>query len=249
MTEINAIIIDDEPSSAETLIWDLEGVRFPVNILGVGHGPEEGLELLKKHTPDILFLDIEMPKMNGFDLLRSLDKIDFSVIFTTAYDQYAINAFQINALDYILKPVTHESLENAIQKFVDSKKSEDWSSKISMLEELLQKNQKVFDKIAWPTSEGFEFISSKEIVRCESESNYTHIYLLNGQQLLVSKTLGVVEETIGSNSFLRVHKSHLINLNFIKRFVRADGGYIIMQDESSVPVARRKREDITNIVS
>ena len=245
--KINCIIIDDEPLSADALIWEIQGLQFDVEILGVANGAQEGLDLISKTKPDLVFLDIEMPIMNGFDMLRQLDRIDFSVVFTTAYDQYAINAFEIQAFDYLLKPVAGDSLERVLNHYIAEKASDQWMTKLENLHKILTKNNPGFNKIAWPTSEGLEFVAVEDIIRCESDSNYTHLKLVDEKTLLVSRTLGTVEEMINSESFIRVHKSHLINLGHISKFVKADGGYIIMQDGSQVPVSRRKKEEITSI--
>ena len=248
MTKIRAIIVDDEPLSADALIWEISDLKLDIEVAGVANSGSEGIALIEEIQPDLVFLDIEMPLMNGFDMLRNMNKINFAIIFTTAYDQYAINAFEINAFDYLLKPVTKEDLQRVLGRFSEAQTVDQWMSKLDGLHKILKKQNPAFDKIAWPTSEGMEFLSTDQIIRCQSESNYTHIILRDSGRLLVSRTLSIVEEMIDSKSFLRVHKSHLINLKYIRRFVRNDGGYIVMDDGSQVPVSRRKKEDLVQLI-
>ena len=249
MKKIRALIVDDEKLSADALIWELDGLNQDVEIVGIAHSALMGIKLIDEKKPDLIFLDIEMPRMNGFDMLRNMKRIDFSVIFTTAYDQYAINAFDINALDYLLKPVSGTKLNKALNKFIQQRSSNEWVDTLINLQRVLKSQDPNFRKIAIPTNEGLEFISIENIIRCESDVNYTRIYLLNEKPLFVSKTLSNIEEKIDSKSFIRIHKSHLVNLNYLRKFVKSDGGYVVMDDGTQVPVSRRKKEDLTQILT
>ncbi len=249
MTKINAVIIDDEKLSADALIWELDGLEYDIEILGIANSATEGIRLIEEKKPDLVFLDIEMPVMNGFDMLRSMDRINFSIIFTTAYDQYAINAFEINALDYLLKPVSADKLQQALDRFLSQKTSDTWVEKLEQLQRVLKQQNPCFNKIAIPTQEGLEFLVVDKIVRCSSDSNYTNIYLADEKPIMVSKTLGNIQERINSELFVRVHKSHLINLNYVRKYVKAEGGYIVMDDGTQVPVSRRKKDNLAQILT
>lgn len=236
---IKAVIIDDEELSIDVLQWELQGLNEPVEIVGTASDPILGIEVIKKTRPDLVFLDIEMPKMNGIELIGSFDQVDFNVIFTTAYDHYALDAIKKEALDYLLKPVQKEELEKAIQKHL-SKSNDQIGEKIQSIFQNVIRNEQ-HQKIIIPTAEGLEFVKIAEILRCESSSNYTYIFLRNGTKLLVSKTLKDVEQMIGSDEFRRVHKSHLINFNFVSRYLKSEGGKIVMEDGAEVPISRNKK--------
>lgn len=241
---IKAILVDDEKHGLEMLSWLLE--KYPnVEVLGAYSNPKEAVKSIENLNPDIVFLDIEMPSMNGFELLQAVGHISFSVVFTTAYDEFAIKAFKVSALDYLLKPIGKEELHAAIEKHI-SKANDDYQNQLKLLKQLVEKPTLNLDKIAFPTFEGLEFVKAHHIIRCEADDNYTHIHLENKQPFLVSKTLKEVEELLADHGFLRVHYSHLVNLNKIKKYVKGDGGYVIMEDDSSVNVSRSKKEVFLN---
>jgi len=188
---MKAILVDDEKHALETLEWELKQSKMDIEIVGKFDSSQEALIFLKKHTPDVLFLDIEMPFMNGFELLEALGQIDFEVIFTTAYDQFALNAFKVSALDYLLKPVDRSELEEALIK---AKNADAGRATREQLQFLAQKLKGENNKVALPSFEGLEFVELEDIVRCKSDSNYTNIHLVNGDKILVSKTLKQIEE-------------------------------------------------------
>ena len=186
---IRALIIDDEQLSIDVLQWELEGLGSQIEVIGTAHDPLVGIELINKLNPELVFLDIEMPKMNGLELLNHVEHISFNVIFTTAYDHYALEALKKEALDYLLKPIQKDELKKAIEKHI-TKSSDDIETRLDSVFSLLIKNQKP-GKIVIPTSEGLEFIKVESILRCESSSNYTYIFKRDKTKILVSITLKV----------------------------------------------------------
>jgi two-component system LytT family response regulator len=205
-------------------------------------GPAE--ELIRKMKPDLVFLDVEMPFGNGFDLLEKFEKINFSVIFSTAYDHYAVKAIKINALDYLLKPVDINDLKIAVGK-VEGKLKESNSDTTWQLEALLNniKEKGLVKKIAVPSLNGLTFINIEEIVRCESDVNYTNIFLTDRKKITVSKPLKEYEELLSEYNFFRIHNSALINMIHVKQYIKGEGGYLVMSDGVSVEVSRRKKAE------
>ena len=195
---------------------------------------------------DLLFLDVEMPGLNGFQLLDHLGDRKFDVIFTTAYSQYATQAFKARAFDYLMKPIDEEELKETIQDW-QKKKSDSQSQKqhLNELLDYLKKEGILKTKIALPISDGFEFIEVDDIMYCNSSSNYTSLYLASNKKIVVSKTLKEIEKTLEKFFFLRVHQSFLINPNFLKKYVHKDGGYLIMKNDKQIPVSPQKRKLIT----
>lgn len=238
---IRAIIIDDERHSCDALKMLLAKCCSQVEVAAICHSGGEGIKMIGELKPQLVFLDIEMPHMNGFQMLEQLPTINFEVIFTTSYDQYAITAFKFSALDYLLKPVDREELEKAVQKVLKT-----ISPPVSQqLEILLQKiNQPAItiQRIALPTMQGLEFVPVDSIISCSSNNNYTEFFLADKKKLLVSRTLKEVEDMLTDHSFLRVHNSHIVNLNAITRYVKGEGGYLVMTDGSSVDVSRSRKE-------
>ena len=238
---IKTIIVDDEQLSIDVLIWELEGLNTSFEILATTNDPIEALKLIKNLKPELVFLDIEMPKLNGLELLNQIEDISFNVIFTTAYDHYALEAIKKEALDYLLKPIQKEELEISIQRHL-AKSTDDVEAKIqSIFSKLLKQDEN--GKIIIPTSEGLEFVKIQDIIRCESSSNYTYIYKKDGSKLLVSKTLKDIEAMLPDTLFKRIHKSHLINFNSIEKYLKSDGGWIVLEDGSQVPISRNKKGD------
>jgi two-component system LytT family response regulator len=214
-----------------------------VQIIGEAKDVKTGVELLQIVKPDIVFLDIQMPDGNGFDLLRKLSNTNFHLIFTTAYDQYALRAIKFNALDYLLKPIDVEELKTAVAKALKLQKPK--NEEVNNLLSNLNKNPEEH-KIVLSTSEGMHIIKVKSIIRCQADDYYTNFYLDDGRRIMISKTLKESEELLNGHNFIRPHRSHLVNMAYIKRYVKSDGGYIILSDGTKVPVSRRKKEVIIN---
>lgn len=239
---LKAIIIDDEINSRKTLDSLLKKYCPEVEVAGIADSVKSGLEQIEKTKPDVVFLDIEMPGGSGFDLLEKAPKINFEVIFTTAYDQYAIQAIKFSALDYLLKPIDVSELKTAIQKIEKNKKQNIPNKNLDVFIKNIQFISS-HNKIALPTLDGLMFVQLNQIVRCESDGNYTNFYLTTGEKIMVSKTMKEFEDLLLANNFFRVHNAHIVNLQQIKKYVKGEGGYIIMSDNSQIEVSRRRRDE------
>jgi two-component system LytT family response regulator len=240
---IKAVLIDDIPSAIEMLRADLNQHCPEVTIIGTADGVVSGAKLLRQLTPEVVFLDIEMQDGSGFDLLEILPEINFKIIFVTASDQHAIKAFRFSAIDYLLKPINVADLQEAVGKVaqIDSREKvevllEHWSQ---------QEDQ---HRIALHTSEEIKIVNIKDIVRCESDNNYTYFHFLNGSKFLVTRTLKSFDILLSPHRFLRVHQSHLVNLNQVRSYMRSEGGYLLMADKSHVPVSVRKKAEVMEIL-
>jgi two-component system LytT family response regulator len=238
---IRSIIIDDERHSCDALKI-LIGKCCPlVNIAAICHSGVDGIKSINELNPQLVFLDVEMPYMTGFQMLEQLPAVNFEIIFTTSYDQYAITAFKFSALDYLLKPVDRDELEKAVQK-VSKKISPPVSEQLEILLQKINQPSVTVQRIALPTMQGLEFIPVDTITHCSSNNNYTEFFLGNKKRLLVSRTLKETEDMLTEYAFIRVHHSHIVNLNAITRYVKGEGGYLIMRDGSIVDVSRSKKE-------
>jgi two-component system LytT family response regulator len=242
---LKAIIVDDEPLCVETLAMQLAQYCPKVQIVAKFTDAGQALAHLQHNPPDLLFLDIEMPKINGFDLLNQLRPAAFPVIFTTAYDQFAIRAFKYMAMDYLLKPIDEADLLLAVQKVQDLTAPSRHAQQIAQLLEGYQLGLPRLQRIALPTTDGLEFVELADIVRCEANSNYTIIVLAGRAPMFISRPLKDMEEMLASETrFLRVHHSHLINVDRLKKYVRTDGGLVVMDDGTEVPIARSRKEAV-----
>ena len=239
---IRAILVDDEVHCLDTLSILLEENCPQVQILEKCRSPKLALESIRRLNPNLVFLDIEMPNMNGFELLEQFDTIPFAVIFTTSYDQYAIKAIHISALDYLLKPVDPKELVAAIRK-VERHKMAPSAEQFQMLLTQIQHKGGELTKIPVPTTEGLELIHADQILRCEADDNYTHIYLKDRTKIVASRSLKEVEGQLQNFPyFIRVHHSYIVNLNEVTKYVRGEGGYVVMTDGTSVNVSRARKE-------
>jgi two-component system LytT family response regulator len=243
---LTAIIIDDESKGRIALRQKLQDYCPMVEILGEASDGAEGIILIEKLKPQILFLDIEMPRMDGFEMLRQIEHKDFHIIFTTAYDQYAIKAIKYAAFDYLLKPVDIEELKAAVDK-AHQRTTQLTSKKLETLEHNLQ-SLHTLNKLAIPTLEGYLFFDISHIIHLEAQSNYTAIYFTDYPKLIASRTLKDFEDLLPSEIFFRPHHSHIINLNYIKRYIKGDGGQIEMQNGNFVTVARRKKDEFLKTI-
>lgn len=243
---IKAVIIDDELPSIETLQWKLENYCKEVEVVAFFDNPVNGVEYLKKTPPELLFLDIEMPLLNGFDVLEELGRtVTFDVIFTTAYDHFGIRAVKFSALDYLLKPVQNKELQLAVAKHLEKGRSKISPNQINALLDNVEAEKKgQSGKIALATKESIEFVAPGEIVACTSDSNYTIVFLSDGRKLLISRTLKDFEEMLSPHNFFRPHNSHLVNLEQVRKFMRHDGGYLILKNQMKVPVSKNRKEGL-----
>ena len=241
---IKAVIIDDEMHCRKTLSILLKEYCPEVQVLDQCSDAENGIESIKKFKPDVVFLDIEMPGMNGFDMLEQFSEIPFAVIFTTGYDQYAIKAFRYYAIDYLLKPIEPKELINAVHK-VQASKQVPATDQFQLLLNKINKREEVLPKIPVPTSDGYELIPVEDVLYCEAKDNYTYFFLKNKKKTIASRMLGDVEkEFIDFPFFVRVHNSYIVNIREVKKYVRGEGGYLIMSDESTVNVSRSRKEHL-----
>jgi len=244
---IRAIIIDDEKTSREALLGLITRYCNNVTIVDQANGYKSGLASIHKHNPDLVFLDIQMPDGSGFQLLEDVGQINFETIFTTAFDQYGIKAIKFSALDYLLKPIVPTDLVIAIQKLEQKKNSAAMSSSLKVLIENIRTKDDP-QIIVLHTADNMHIVDLKDIIRCASDDYYTKFFLTDGKSLLISKTLKEYEIMFGDQQFIRPHKSHLVNIKHIKGFIKSEGGYILMADGEKVPVSRRKREMVVNII-
>ncbi len=245
---VKAILIDDEMTSLQNLKQKLEEFCKQVTVVAAIQKPEEAISVIRNLKPDVLFLDIEMPKMSGFRMLEELGDYDAEIIFTTAYNHYAIEAMHISAFDYLVKPVAIEELENAVKR-LQEKKTIYTQERLHVLKESINQIKSQENKIAVPVSEGFEFVVIKNVLRIESSSSYSRIFFIDGKSILVTKLLKDFEDILTPYHFFRVHNSHLINLNYIKKYLRGVGGQVLMENGDLIDVSRRKKEEFINLLS
>lgn len=256
---IKTVIIDDEINAIEVLEILLKKNFNDIDIIATFTSSKEALEFLKNQYVDLVFLDIQMPFMSGIDLLEKLDRYNFHVVFTTAFDQYAIKAIKLSALDYILKPIDDELLTKAIEKYKKARKNQDMKEQISNLLQLYagstlgspQPNVTPMhhhsNKISISFQDKILFYDTDEIIYCQSNDNYTAIQLKNGEKIIASKTMKYFEDLLIPNGFLRPHQSYIVNTKYIEQYNKKDGGSLLMSDGSSIPVSRHKKEEILSL--
>lgn len=237
---INTIIIDDEVNSILSLQQDITMFCPEIAIVDTCSNGTEGILAIKRHQPDLIFLDLEMPLMNGFDMLEAIGPSDFNIIFTTAYDQFAVKAFRVNALDYLLKPIDSHDLIDAVAK-VKARQSKT-PHITNFLEQLKQLSSP--QKIPVPTRDGYELIAPEQIIYCKADGAYTHVFLENNRKLILSKSLGEATQLLPAGLFERIHHSFIVNLQHIVQFRKTDGTFIIMDNGDELSVSKSKREQL-----
>ncbi len=245
--DFRILIVDDEPYARNALRNLLQTNCPGVVLAGMAGGVKEALELLRQTPIDLLMLDVEMEDGTGFDLLDRIPNIHFNVVFTTAHDDFAIRAFRYHAIDYLLKPVDPDELVFAVNKAMQNRTFDVLKQQISNL--LNTATDKVFDRILLPTGEGPVFAQTTQITRIESYGNYTFVYLAPRERCLVSRNLKEFEEMLPQQLFFRPHQSHLVNMTFVKQFLKEDGGYALMQDGSKIPVSRRRKDAFLELLA
>ena len=238
---IKAIIVDDEQHCINALLKLVEPISNTIKITNTFNSVDEALLKVQEISPDLVFLDVQINDKTGFDFLEELETIPFEVIFTTAHEKYAVQAFKFSAVDYLLKPIDEDDFTQAISKLNLKIEAKDFSKKVKSLLSNVTKNdgQK---RITIPTSEGLEFLDVADIIRCESDVNYTTIYTNDKRSLVVSKTLKWFETLLQNAGFFRIHNSHLINLSYIKKYTKGKGGYVTLSYESNIEVSTLKKE-------
>lgn len=241
---MNAIIIDDETIARNTLKSDIKIYCPDINVIAEADGVKTGIAAIKKFNPDIVFLDVEMQDGTGFDILEQLNPSALKVIFTTAYDTYAVKAFKFSAIDYLLKPIDADDLSTAVKKLTTIIDTKSLQSSIKTLIENTRNVNKEPHRIVIASSDGHSIFSVNEIIRFEAERNYTKVIIQNEKPLLVAKTLKHFEDLLKDHRFERIHQSHIVNVSHIKKYISRDGGYLILSDGSNIPVAQRKKTEI-----
>jgi two-component system, LytTR family, response regulator len=239
---IRSIIIDDEPNNIENLQILLNQYCHEIDIVTTAINANSGIEAIQAYQPDLIFLDIQMPGGAGFDLLKGFANINFEIIFITAYDQYGIQAIKFSALDYLLKPININELKLAVEKARQKIIAKQKDYNIVNLLEYIKSGNKEIPKIALPTLQEIMYVRVDNIIRCEASNNYTLFYLQNGEKVLVCKTLKEFAELLTPHNFIRAHQSHLVNLHFVKSFLREDGGTLFLTDQTKVPISRQNRD-------
>lgn len=243
---LNTVIIEDEKKSREVLKNLIQSYCPNVNICGMAESVSTGVELIRSVKPDLVFLDIEMQSGSGFDLLERIGKVNFEVIFTTAYEQYALKAIKFSALDYLLKPIDIAELKTAVEKISMRNDRQNENEKVSQLIRNFSNKQE--PKITLSTSDGLVFVLVEDIVRCEAHGAYTIFYFKNRKSIMVSKNLKEFQLLLEDHHFFRIHNSHLINLNEIEKYKKTDGGSVVMSDGSNISISESRRQEFMNLI-
>lgn len=244
----SAIIVDDIDNSRVTLAHDLNEYCPQIKVIGEANSVETAIRELNNKKPEVVFLDIQLGDGTGFDILEKLGEFNFQIIFTTALDSYGIKAIKFSALDYLLKPIDPDELIAAVNKLDKDKKKEEVKDSINLLLENLRDIKPETKRIALNSIDKVHMVHIKDIIRCESQGAYTIFYLMNKEQIVVTKNLKEYEQLLDEHSFIRVHHSHLINFAYLKEYVKKDGGYAIMSDNTQVPVSFRKRNRLLEMI-
>lgn len=242
--KLKAIIVEDEEASRETLKNYLSKYCPDVNLMAMAESVQQGKQAIEKYNPDIVFLDIEMPYGNAFDLLEQLDDIDFEIVFVTAYSNYAVKALNMSAAYYILKPVDIDELVNAVEKIKKCKEDDKEVFHTKILMENIKRSHQQNQKIVLPQLDGFEVVEVKDIIRCEAQDNFTKFYMMDGSKHLICRTLKFFEDLLTDYDFLRIHKSHLVNVQYITQYKKGKGGQVKMTDGSMVDVSNARKEEL-----
>lgn len=249
MYQITAIVIDDEKNSREALIKKLQMNCPDVQLLSECCNGQEGIDAINTLKPQVVFLDIEMPQMNGFAMLQRLNKKDFHLVFTTAYNQYAIDAIRFSAFDYLVKPVDVNELINTINRIKEKAAAEHTGEKLDLLITHLVHEKKQPSKIAIATMEGIDFVPMEDIVYLEAVGNYTTVHIKSGKPILASKTLKEFEDILPGSRFCRVHNGSIVNIAFIQKFIKGDGGQVMLSNGLLLDVARRRKEELLKLMA
>jgi len=240
---MRAVIVDDIEKFRNNLIQDLNDYCPGLEIVGTADGVVSAAKEIKSKKPDVVFLDIQINQGTAFDLLEILGEIDFKIIFTTASDEYAIKAFKLSAIDYLLKPIDIDELKSAVDKLKSGNKDD-----YELLKSNISEETKSSKRLALHSQDKIEIVEIGNIVRCESNINYTQFYFIDGSKMLVTKTLKEFDKMLSEFGFYRVHQSHLINIDYLKEYIKIDGGYLKMQDGASVPISTRKKSAVLSLL-
>mgnify|MGYP005991434809 CR=1 FL=1 len=242
MSKLTAILVEDQPMALEMLENDISKNHTEIEVIGTAKSVVEASKILRKQEPDILFLDIMLGDGTGFDILEIYPNLTSKIIFVTASDEFAIKAFKFAAIDYILKPYSDSDLANAIDKAKNQIQPD--KEQLSVLQQSINQPNKRPKKISLHTSDKIVVVDLDEIIHCKSDNNYTEFFMQNGQKILVAKTLKYFADILKEYQFLRVHQSHLVNLQFVKEYIKSDGGYIVLTNKKTIPVSVRKKAEV-----
>lgn len=245
---LRAILIDDEVNPLNALKEKITQHCSSVEIVAACNNPSAAIEKINSLQPDIIFLDIEMPVINGFSLLQQLDYKNFEVVFVTAYDHYAIKAIRFSALDYLVKPVDIDELKATVEKALQKKNTAQPNQRLELLLDHLSHSRKDFKKIAIPSHEGLRFIKVNEIVYLEASINYTHIYVSDNNKYVVSRTIKDFEELLPTETFIRIHNSYIINKDYLEKYIRGEGGQVVLSNGTVLDVAKRKKTEFLKAI-
>lgn len=237
---LHAIIIDDEPDNVQLLSLQLNMYCPNVKVVAECTKSEDGLAAIRRLNPDVVFLDIEMPRMNGFELLQQIDPINFSLVFVTAYDKFAVKAFRYSAVDYLLKPIDTRELQDSVKK-IESRRGTQ-PAQIEHLKRQFESKKNMPDKFALPYQNGVTFVSLTDILYCEADGNYTKVEIITGQHYVISRTLREIQEMLEERNFLRIHRQYIVNLDYIKKYVKGEGNYLVLQNDLTIPISRSHKE-------
>jgi two-component system, LytTR family, response regulator len=246
--EIGCVIVDDELDACKILQGLILKYIPELKVIDIAHNVDSAIEKITKCKPDLVFLDIEMPNGNGFTLVERMRNIDFDIIFATAFDQYAIKAIKYSALDYLLKPYDLRELKQAVSKVIEKKHKLFNQQRIEVLLENINGTGAI-DKIALPTHDGFIYIKMRNIVRAHSDGNYSIIHLFNGEKHVVSKSLGEIEELLPPESFFRIHRTSVVNLAYVSKYIKTEGQQVLMDDGSKLDVSHRRKDDFIALMN
>jgi two-component system LytT family response regulator len=246
---MRAIIVDDEISNQENLQHLLKSYAPDVQVCAVTGTVEEAAKAIKLHRPELLFLDIQLYDQSGFDLLKQLDEINFEIIFITAYNQYGIQAVKFAALDYLLKPIDIDELAAALNKARKAVQQKNKNERLGHLLEYLKEENPTSPRIALPLFSETRYVNINDIVHCKADNTYTQFVLTNGENVLVSKTLKEYADMLAGYSFLRTHQSHLVNMDYIKSWLREDGGTLLLKNNTKIPVSKLNRQKVKDILA
>ena len=241
---MNALIVDDEASNRENLQHLLQRYAPDIHVCALAENVDEAIWAIRSHRPQLVFLDIQLHEQSGFDLLKHLDEINFEIIFVTAYDQYGIQAVKFAALDYLLKPIDIDELKTAVNKARNAVQQKQKNERLDYLLDYLKDDNQVKPRIALPMFGETRYVNINDIVRCEADNTYTRFMLTGGEEILVSKTLKEYADMLVNYGFLRTHQSHLVNMAYIKSWLREDGGSLLLTDQTKIPVSKLKREKV-----
>lgn len=247
MKKIRTLIVDDEELARKNMEVLLADYCTNVDVVGMAANAREARNFVRDNNIDLMLLDIEMPNGSGFDLLESIkDEVNFSIIFVTAYHEYALRAFKFSAVDYLLKPVNPDELTAAIAK-VKTGVNVQRENIEALIENVGHGKNAIAGKIALPSMEGLQFVNLDDIIYCESQDNYTQFFLLDGRRIMVSRTIKHFEEALDESQFFRIHRSNIINLKYIDKYVKGEGGYVVMKQGPRIPVSRRRKDSFLQL--